>query len=389
MRTVGEGAETTYTKLTNKQESILQKVRDFARVELLPGVGDRDEHEQFVREHFNGLGELGLCAIPYPATYGGAGLDYTTYILVCEELAKVDPVLEGTLSIHTMVQHPIYNSGTEIQKMRYLGDMAKGRMLGAFALTEPGHGSDAAGIETSAKRDGSHYVVNGTKRFISNSGEADLYVVLAKTDTTKGAKGVTAFLVSPDSPGFSFGRTEHKMGFRASPTRELIFEDCRVPAENRLGEEGTGFKIFMQALDMGRVAVAAGSVGISQAAMECAIDYVKGRRKPEQQFSTLQLAQSMLADMAVKIEASRHLAYNAAHLLDEKMPCTKAASIAKVFATDAAMEITSDCLQILGDYGLTRDCPVERLMRDAKLFQIVEGTNQVQRVIIAKHLFDT
>ena len=373
-------------KFTPEQESIRRLVRDFGQKELLPGVAERDEREEFVRHHFNMLGELGLCAIPYPESYGGAGLDFTTFILVLEELAKFDTVLEGTLQVHTMVQYPIYYHGSAGQKERYLPEMATAGMLGAFGLTEPGHGSDAAAIETSARRDGDEYVINGAKCFITSAGEAEIYVVMTKTDKTKGSKGATAFLVPDNTPGFRVGKIEHKMGFRGSPTGELLFEDCRVPAENRLGEEGAGFKIFMQALDMGRVAVASGSTGLSQAAMDYAIAYAKERQAFGQPIANFQAIQFMLADMAVKIEASRLLTYQASRMIDEGRPCGKEAAIAKLFASDSAMAITVDAVQIFGGYGYMRDYPVERLMREAKLQQIVEGTNQIQRQIIAKHL---
>ena len=369
----------------NEQQQMIRKmVREFAEKEIAPGVKERDEKEEFSRAISDRMGELGLTGICFPEMYGGSDGDYISYIIANEEIARVDDAAQtgyaGTVSLCAM---PIYNFGTEEQKQKYLVPLAQGVKLGAFALTEPNAGTDAAAQQTTAVLSGDHYVMNGSKIFISNAGEAEIYLVFAMTDKTKGVKGISAFILEKGMPGFGFGKLEHKMGIRSARTQELIFQDVKVPLANRLGKENEGFKIAMHTLDGGRIGVAAQALGIAQAALDHAVKYSKERIQFGKPISANQAIAFMLADMAAKLDAARLLIYRAAYLKQSGEPCSKEAAMAKLYATDAAMEIATDAVQIFGGYGYSREYPVERLMRNAKITQIYEGTNQVQRMVIA------
>ncbi len=374
-------------KLTEDQEALRKLVREFALREVAPSAAQRDEEEVFDRTIFEKMAKIGLAGIPWPEEYGGAGLDFVSYVIAVEELSRVCASTGVTLSAHlSLASWPIYKFGSEEQKQKYLRALALGEKLGAYGLTEPSAGTDAASLRTTAVRDGDHFVLNGTKMFTTNGGEADIYVVFATTDMSKKAKGVTAFIVEKGMPGFTFGKKEKKMGIRSSPTLELIFDQCRVPAENVLGEEGQGFKIAMMTLDGGRNGIAAQALGIAQGALDAAISYAKGRTQFNRPITDFQAIQFKLADMATHIEAARLLTYQAAWLEDHKLPYGKASAMAKVFASDAAMHVTTEAVQIHGGYGFTREYAVERFMRDAKITQIYEGTNEVQRIVIAGYV---
>lgn len=374
-------------EFSDEQQAIQKLVREFAEKEIAPTVQERDEKAEFSREIFDKIGELGLCGIFFPEEYGGSDGSYVSYILANEELSKVDDaVAAGYASSISLCAWPIWKFGTEEQKKKYLTPLAEGTKLGAFGLTEPNAGSDAARQQSTAVRKGDHYILNGSKIFITNGGEADIYVVFAMTDKTKGTKGISAFILEKGMEGFSFGKEEQKMGIHASKTRELIFQDVKVPVENLLGEEGKGFKIAMQGLDGGRIGVAAQGLGIAGAALEAAIKYSKERKQFGKPVCKFQSISFMLADMATKLDAARLLVYRAAALKEQGKPCTKESCMAKLYATDAAMSIATDAVQILGGYGYIREYPVERLMRDAKITQIYEGTNQIQRLIISGQL---
>ena len=374
-------------EFSDEQQAIQKLVREFAEKEIAPTVQERDEKAEFSREIFDKIGELGLCGIFFPEEYGGSDGSYVSYILANEELSKVDDaVAAGYASSISLCAWPIWKFGTEEQKKKYLTPLAEGTKLGAFGLTEPNAGSDAARQQSTAVRKGDHYILNGSKIFITNGGEADIYVVFAMTDKTKGTKGISAFILEKGMEGFTFGKEEQKMGIHASKTRELIFQDVKVPVENLLGEEGKGCKIAMQGLDGGRIGVAAQGLGIAGAALEAAIKYSKEREQFGKPVCKFQSISFMLADMATKLDAARLLVYRAAALKEQGKPCTKESCMAKLYATDAAMSIATDAVQILGGYGYIREYPVERLMRDAKITQIYEGTNQIQRLIISGQL---
>jgi len=369
----------------SEDQKMMQKIaREFAQKELAPTVEERDEAERFERSLFDKMAELGFTGIFYPSEYGGADGDYLSYILIGEEIAKVDVGMCVTLQASaSLCAWPIYKFGTEEQKKKYLVPLAEGSKLGAFGLTEPGAGTDAAAQQTTAVDAGDHYVVNGSKIFITSGGEAEIYVIFAMTDKSKGTKGISAFILEKGMPGFTFGKKEHKMGIRTSQTMELVFQDVKVPKENMLGKEGEGFKIAMTTLDGGRIGVAAQAVGIAQGALDHAIRYAKERIQFGKPIANNQAIAFMLADMAAKIEASRYLTYRAAWLKQNDRPVSLEAAMAKMVASDAAMEVTTDAVQIFGGYGYSREYPVERLMRDAKITQIYEGTNQVQRMVIS------
>lgn len=374
-------------RLSPEHEMMRKTVRDFAEKELKPGATERDEKEEFSRELFNKMAELGLAGIPWPEEYGGAGGDYLSYAIAVEELSRVDASAGVTISAHTsLCSWPIYKYGTEEQKRKYLVPLAEGTYLGAYGLTEPSAGSDAASIQTTAVLDGDHYVLNGNKIFITNADDADIYVVFASTDKSKRAKGISAFIVEKGTPGFSFGKKEKKLGIRSSATNELIFDDCRVPKENLLGKEGEGFKIAMTTLDGGRNGIAAQAVGIAQGALDAALEYAKTREQFGQPIANFQAISFMLADMATKIEAARLLTYKAAFLESAGLPYAMESAMSKLYASDVAMEVTVNAVQIFGGYGYTREYPVERFMRDAKITQIYEGTNEIQRLVIARYL---
>ncbi|WP_019121045.1 acyl-CoA dehydrogenase [Brevibacillus massiliensis] len=374
-------------RLTEEQEMIRKMVRDFAETKVAPTAAQRDEEERFERAIFEEMAELGLTGIPWPEEYGGAGADYMSYVLAVEELSRVDASIGVTLSAHvSLASWPIFKFGTEEQKQKFLRPLAEGKKLGAYCLTEPGSGSDSAGMRTTAVKDGDHYVLNGNKIFITNGGDAEIYIVFAVTDPTLKHKGITAFIVEKGTPGFSMGKKEKKLGIRSSPTLEVIFENARIPAENRLGAEGEGFKIAMMTLDGGRNGIAAQALGIAQGAYEHALAYAKERHQFGKPIASLQAIQFKLAEMATKIEAARLLTYQAAWLEDQGLPYGKASAMSKLFAGDTAMEVTIEAVQVFGGYGYTREYPVERFMRDAKITQIYEGTNEIQRVVISNYL---
>ncbi|MBH0230560.1 acyl-CoA dehydrogenase [Halobacillus yeomjeoni] len=371
--------------LTEEQEMLRKMVRDFAKNEVEPTAAERDEEERFDREIFDKMAELGLTGIPWPEEYGGIGSDFVSYVIAVEELSRVCASTGVTLSAHiSLASWPIYKFGTEEQKKTFLAQLASGEKLGAYALSEPGAGSDVSSMRTQAKLEGDHYVLNGNKVWITNGGVGDLYVVFAKTDPEAGTRGISAFIVEKGTPGFSFGKKEKKLGIRSSPTTELIFENCKIPKENLLGEEGQGFKIAMMTLDGGRNGIAAQAVGIAQGALDESVAYAKEREQFGKPIAKLQGVSFKLADMATEIEASRLLTYQAAYLESEGLPYSKASAMAKLYAGDAAMRITTEAVQVHGGYGYTKDYPVERYMRDAKITQIYEGTQEIQRLVIGR-----
>ncbi|MCF6138938.1 acyl-CoA dehydrogenase [Pseudalkalibacillus berkeleyi] len=374
-------------QLTEEHEMIRKMVRDFAKNEVEPTAAERDEEERFDRGLFDQMAELGLTGIPWPEEYGGIGADYLSYVIAVEELSRVCASTGVTLSAHTsLAGWPVYKFGNEEQKQKFLRPMAEGTKMGAYGLTEPGSGSDAAKMKTTAVRDGNDYIINGSKIFITNAGDAEIYVVFAVTDRESKHKGISAFIVEKGTPGFSFGKKEKKLGIRSSPTLEIIFEDCRVPAENRLGEEGEGFKIAMQTLDGGRNGIAAQAVGIAQGALDVSVAYAKERQQFGKPIGLQQGIGFKLADMATKVEASRLLTYQAAWRESEGLSYGKESAMSKLFAGDTAMEVTTEAVQVFGGYGYTKDYPVERYMRDAKITQIYEGTQEIQRLVISRML---
>ncbi|WP_346206698.1 acyl-CoA dehydrogenase [Caldifermentibacillus hisashii] len=373
--------------LSEEHEMIRKMVRDFAINEVAPTASERDEEERFDREIFDQMAELGLTGIPWPEEYGGIGSDFLAYAIAVEELSRVCASTGVTLSAHTsLAGWPIFKFGTEEQKQKYLKPMAQGKKIGAYCLTESGSGSDAGGMKTMARKEGDHYVLNGSKIFITNGGVAEIYVVFATTDPESKHKGTTAFIVESNFSGFKVGKKEKKMGIRASPTTEIIFEDCIVPQENVLGEEGQGFKIAMMTLDGGRNGIAAQAVGIAQGALDAAVSYAKERVQFGKPIIANQGISFKLADMATNIEAARLLTYQAAWLESAGLPYGKASAMAKLFAGDTAMKVTTEAVQVFGGYGYTKEYPVERFMRDAKITQIYEGTQEIQRLVISRML---
>lgn len=373
-------------QFTEEQEMMRKMVRDFALTEAAPFVPNMEKGE-FPREIVKKMGGLGLMGIPIPETYGGAGMDLTSYLIAIEELSKVSAALGVILSVHTSVGTlPILRFGTEAQKNKYIPKLAAGEHLGAFCLTEPQAGSDAANLKTRAVKKGNSYVLNGSKIFITNGGEADVYVVFAVTDANLGSKGITAFIVEKSTPGLIFGKDEHKMGLRGSRTLQLSFDDMHIPAENRLGKEGDGFTIALANLETGRIGIAAQALGIAEAALEAAVQYAKKRKQFGVPIASHQGIAFKLADMATNVEAAKLLVYYAADLKSRGLNARKEASIAKLFASKTAVEVTSEAIQVFGGYGYTEDYPVERYFRDAKITEIYEGTSEIQRIVISKHL---
>ncbi|MBD8025503.1 acyl-CoA dehydrogenase [Ureibacillus sp. Re31] len=374
-------------QLSEEHEQLRQMIREFAINEVAPSAAERDEEERFDREIWDKMAELGLTGIPWPEQYGGAGFDYLAYCIAVEELSRVCASTGVTLSAHTsLAGWPIYKFGSEEQKQKYLRPMAEGKKIGAYCLTEAGSGSDAGGMKTTAKREGDEYVLNGSKIFITNGGIADTYVVFAVTDPESKHKGTSAFIVESSFPGFSVGKKEKKLGIRSSPTTEIVFDQCRVPKENLLGQEGEGFVIAMKTLDGGRNGIAAQAVGIAQGALDAATDYAKERVQFGKPIAANQGVSFKLADMATAVEASRLLTYQAAWLESNNLPYGKASAMAKLMAGDTAMSVTTDAVQIFGGYGYTKEYPVERYMRDAKITQIYEGTQEIQRLVISRML---
>ena len=376
-------------ELTDEHKLMRQMVREFAEAEIAPGVAERDEEERFDRAlMYDRLGELGLTGIVFPEEYGGAGADYISYAIAVEELSRVCASTGVTLSAHlSLGANPLFLFGTEEQKRKYLVPLADGSKLGAFGLTENSAGSDAGGTRTTAVRDGEHWVLNGSKTFITNGGDAEIYVVFARSDKdAQKHHGISAFIVEKGAPGFNFGKKEKKMGIRSSPTMELVFENCRIPAANLLGEEGAGFKVAMKTLDGGRIGIAAQALGIAQGAFEAALNYAKERKQFNQSISSFQAIQFKLADMATEIEAARLLVYQSAYRASAGLSYGQQSAMAKMYASDVAMRVTTEAVQVFGGYGYTREYPVERMMRDAKITQIYEGTNEVQRIVISAAL---
>lgn len=370
--------------LNEEQQSLVKMAREFALKEIAPHAAEYDLSEKFPWDNVQKMAELGFMGLPVAEIYGGSAVDTLSYIAVVEEISKACAATGAILAVHTSAGiMPIVLFGTEEQKQKYVPALASGEKIGAFALTEPGAGSDASRVTTTAVRDGDDYILNGCKCFITNGGVAETYSVFATVDKSKGTKGITGFIVEMGTPGFTLGKKEEKMGIRASATTELIFDNCRIPKENLLGKEGEGFKIAMMVLDSARIGIGAQAVGIAQAAYEEALKYSKVREQFGKPIASIQAIQFMLADMAIEIEAARQLVHHAAVLKDAGLPYGKEAAMAKTFASDTAMKVTVNAVQILGGYGYSREYPVERLMRDAKITQIYEGTNQIQRVVIA------
>lgn len=373
--------------LTKEQEMVRKLMREFGENEVKPLAAEIDETERFPRETVEKMARYDMMGIPFPKKYGGAGGDMLSYAIAVEELSRVCATTGVILSAHTSLGcNPIYQFGNEAQKEKYLIPLAKGEKLGAFGLTEPNAGTDSASQQTVARKEGDHYVLDGTKVFITNGGEADVYIVMAMTDKAKGNKGISAFIVEKDFKGFSIGKKENKMGIRGSSTTELIFENCVVPKENLLGEEGRGFAVAMQTLDGGRIGIAAQALGIAQGALDESVKYMKERKQFNKPLAAFQGLQWMIADMATRIEAARHLVYNAAYRKEKGLSFSTEAAMAKLFAAETAMEVTTNAVQIYGGYGYTRDYPIERMMRDAKITEIYEGTSQVQKMVIAAKL---
>jgi len=373
--------------LTEDQKMLRTMVRDFADRELEPIAAEIDEEARFPAESMRKAAEIGLMGTGYPEEYGGSGGGAVEQAIIFEEVARVCAATSVILIVtNELAGYPLYAHGTEEQKQRYLAPLLKGETLGAFGLTEAGAGSDVAAMVTTAtKRDGG-YVLNGNKLFISNGGEADTVIVFATVDKSQGYRGVTAFIVEKGMPGYSVGKHERKLGIRASSTTELVFEDCFVPEENRLGDEGRGFRIALGTIDASRIGIAAQALGIAQGAFEKSLSYARERQQFGQPIASFQAIQWMLADMATQIDAARLLTYRAAFFKDEGLSFIKEASMAKVFAAETAMSVTTRAVQIHGGYGYTKDYPVERYFRDAKITEIYEGTSEMQRMTIARQL---
>jgi alkylation response protein AidB-like acyl-CoA dehydrogenase len=374
--------------LTDDQRMIRDNVRRFMDTEVRPNVRRYDREEKFTGAEIRRLGELGCCGMLIPEKWGGAGLDTISYVLMLEEVARVDASMAVALSVtNSVVAWPLWRHGNDAQRQKYLQRLARGEILGAFCLTEPQAGSDAAAIETRAVRSGKTYRLNGTKSWVTNGGESGVYLVFAKTDPAAGARGITAFLVEPAFSGFRVSRYEDKMGLRSSRSAEIVFADCEVPEENRLGEEGQGLKIALEALDGGRVGIAAQAVGLAQGALEASASYAKQRRAFGKTIGEFQAVQFMLADMQTEIEGARLLVWQAAQMRDAGSGRAGAfASRAKLFASEMANRVAYKAVQIHGSMGYSRESDVERMYRDARVLSIYEGTSEIQRLIIARDL---
>jgi butyryl-CoA dehydrogenase len=374
-------------KFTKEQELVGQMLREFVEKEVKPIAAHIDETEEFPIENVKKMAKYGIMGIPFPKEYGGAGGDDISYIIAVEELAKACGSTSVILSAHTsLCCWPIFKYGTEEQKQKYLPGLLKGEKLGAFGLTEPNAGTDAAGQQTTAKLDGENYILNGSKVFITNGGYADVFILFAMTDKSKGTKGISAFIVEKGTKGFDIGKKEEKMGIRASSTTELIFKDCRIPKENLLGKEGKGFGVAMSTLDGGRIGIAAQALGIAEGALEEAVKYLKARKQFGKQIGAFQGLQWYIAEMATKVEASKLLVYKAAWKKATGQSYSIEAAMAKLYASETAMEVTTKVVQVFGGYGFTKDYPVERMMRDAKITEIYEGTSEVQKMVIAGNI---
>ena len=376
-------------ELTREQELVQQMVREFAVNEVKPIAAEIDETEEFPMENVKKMAKLGMMGIPFPKEVGGAGGDVLSYIIAVEELSKACATTGVILSAHTSLCASVINeNGTPEQKAKYLPDLCSGKKIGAFGLTEPGAGTDAAGQQTTAvlSEDGSHYVLNGSKIFITNGGVAETFIIFAMTDKSQGTRGISAFIVEKGFPGFSIGNLENKMGIRASSTTELIMEDCIVPAENLIGKSGKGFGIAMKTLDGGRIGIAAQALGIAEGAFEECVAYMKERKQFRKPLAAFQGLQWYIAEMDVKIQAAKHLVYKAAMNKQLGKPYTIDAARAKLFAAETAMEVTTKAVQIFGGYGYTKEYPMERMMRDAKITEIYEGTSEVQKMVISGNI---
>ena len=370
--------------LSKEQQMLRQLYRDFVQNEVKPLAAEVDEQERFPWETVEKMGKLGLMGIYFPKEYGGGGADVLSYAMFVEELAKVCGTTSIIVSSHTsLCCAPIYEFGTEEQKRKYLPDLLSGRVVGAFGLTEPSAGTDASCLQTTAELVGDSYILNGSKIFITNGGAAERYVIFAVTDKAAGSRGVSAFIVEKSFPGFSVGREEKKMGIRGSSTTELVMEDCVVPKENLLGKEGQGFKIALHTLDGGRIGVAAQALGLGEGAIDEAVAYTKERIQFGKRISQFQWTQFQLADMGTKMQAAQYLVYAAACAKQAGQDYSLQAAMAKLFASEAASDVTRRCVQLFGGYGFTREYPVERMMRDAKITEIYEGTSEVQRMVIS------
>lgn len=374
--------------LTKEQELAHQMLREFAETEVKPIAADIDVSEEFPMENVKKMAKYGLMGLPIKKEYGGAGGDNLTYAMAVEELSRVCGTTGVILSAHVSLCTAVIDQfGTEEQKQKYLIPLAKGEKIGAFGLTEPNAGTDAAGQQTTAVLDGDNYILNGSKVFITNGAVADVFIVFAMTDRSKGTRGISAFIVERDFKGFSNGKVEEKLGIRASSTAELVFEDCIVPKGNLLGQEGKGFGIAMKTLDGGRIGIAAQALGIAEGALDEAVKYMKERKQFGKSIASFQGMQWMAAELQAKVDASKLLVYKAAWLKDNKMPFSVEAATAKLFASETAMEVTTKAIQMFGGYGYTKDYPVERMFRDAKITEIYEGTSQVQKMVIAANMF--
>lgn len=376
-------------ELTREQELVQQMVREFAVNEVKPIAAEIDETEEFPMENVKKMAKLGMMGIPFPKEVGGAGGDVLSYIIAVEELSKACATTGVILSAHTSLCASVINeNGTPEQKAKYLPDLCSGKKIGAFGLTEPGAGTDAAGQQTTAvlSEDGSHYVLNGSKIFITNGGVAETFIIFAMTDKSQGTRGISAFIVEKGFPGFSIGNLENKMGIRASSTTELIMEDCIVPTENLIGKLGKGFGIAMKTLDGGRIGIAAQALGIAEGAFEECVAYMKERKQFKRPLAAFQGLQWYIAEMDVKIQAAKHLVYKAAMNKQLGKPYTIDAARAKLFAAETAMEVTTKAVQIFGGYGYTKEYPMERMMRDAKITEIYEGTSEVQKMVISGNI---
>jgi butyryl-CoA dehydrogenase len=373
--------------LSPSHEEIRRTVRNFAERRIVPVADDLEREGAFPHDLIREAASLGLLGVPYPEEIGGTGLDSLAYAITVEELSRASGSIGIIVSAHTSLGcNPIWLAGTDEQKERFLRPMASGEVLGAYGLTEPGAGSDSRGTRTTARRDGDGWVINGGKRFITNAGVAGTYIVTAVTDREEGSGKISAFIVEADTPGFSIGRMEEKMGLHASNTGELIFEDCRVPAENLLGAEGEGDKLFLKTLDGGRIGIASMALGLAQAAYEAAAAYSKERRQFDRPIGSFQGVAFKIADMATGIDAARLLTYRAAWLKDSGRPYSTEAAMAKLFASEVARDVTNDAIQVHGGYGYITEYKVERYLRDAKLTEIGEGTSEIQRMVIARNL---
>lgn len=372
--------------LTEDQKAILEAVQEICEAELAPRADEIDKTGIFPRENVELLAKYDLSGIPIPEEYGGLGADFVTWALVGEEIAKACSTTGAIYGANILCIYPIYMFGTDEQKQKYLVPLAKGEKLGAFALTEPGAGSDASGGIATAVKDGNEYVLNGSKMFITNADEAEIYVITFKTQLNRGARGMSAFIVEKGTPGFTFGKQEDKMCFHALPNCGLTFQDCRVPEGNLLGQLNRGFRVAMETLDVGRIGMAVGAIGLAKAALEKAIKYAKERIQFGQPISAFQAIQHKLADMATEIESAELLMLKAAWLRDQNRPFSDIAAMAKLYSSEMCSRVTAQAVQIHGGYGLVREYSVERYMRESKLFEIVEGTSEIQRSVIAGHV---